>query len=79
MPDISSQQAAFLMSAVTGTIRGRHAILVTKGSLIAGAGSYAINYSELDHGYGPHFRACDKASGEVVADVLCRLASRAHR
>lgn len=37
MPDISSQQATFLMSAVTGAIRGRPADLVTMPTGTTGA------------------------------------------
>ena len=49
---------------------GRPAILVTKSLLFAGEGSDAVNFSKLAHGYGPHFRAYDKATGDVVADIL---------
>jgi quinoprotein glucose dehydrogenase len=49
---------------------GRPALLVTKTLLFAGEGSDVVNYSKLAQGYGPHFRAYDKASGEVLADVL---------
>jgi hypothetical protein len=51
-----------------GTLR-RPVLVMTRSLLFVGEGSDAINYSAVAHEYGPHFRAYDDGSGEVLADV----------